>query len=324
MDIPPSLKSVAPYLRLAKQFEQRDLVVAYFCQLYFVQNGIKLAGKTDDGKRFLLGVMDQIEERKAALVAQDEEAVSNEVVASAHIESKALQLFLFADKEDRNGNFDTKVIKAFYTSSLLFELLTTFGELNEEVAYQKRYAQWKATYLEKCRRSGEVPQPGPANFDQEEEEADQPGSSQDQNPYQQPSQPSYPSDEPAYPSQQTYQPPTQPTYQPPSQPTYQPPTQPTYQPPTQPTYQPPAPAPVAQPAYQPPAQPSYNQPSTPTFSGQLLDLNLNEFQQLGPSEIERLQKLCRFAGSALNYQDFKTTLDNLQRAINLIRCGREQ
>jgi len=306
MDIPPSLKSVAPYLRLAKQFEQRDLVVAYFCQLYFVQNGIKMAGKTDDGKRFLLGVMDQMEERKAALIAQDDEAVTNEVVASAHIESKALQLFLFADKEDRNSNFDTKVIKAFYTSSLLFELLTIFGELNEEVAYQKRYAQWKATYLEKCRRSGDVPQPGPANFDQEDEGTEQPTSSQD--PYQQPSQPSYP--------------PEQPAYQPPAQPAYQPPTQPTYQPPTQPTYQPPAPKP--QPTYQPPTQPSYNQPSTPTFSGQLLDLNLNEFQQLGPSEIERLQKLCRFAGSALNYQDFKTTLDNLQRAINLIRCGKEQ
>jgi len=314
MDIPPSLKSVAPYLRLAKQFEQRDLVVAYFCQLYFVQNGIKMAGKTDDGKRFLLGVMDQMEERKAALIAQDDEAVTNEVVASAHIESKALQLFLFADKEDRNSNFDTKVIKAFYTSSLLFELLTIFGELNEEVAYQKRYAQWKATYLEKCRRSGDTPQPGPANFDQEEEGTEQPGSSQD--PYQQPSQPSYP------PEQPTYQPPSQPAYQPPTQPTYQPPTQPTYQPPSQPTYQPPAPKP--QPTYQPPPQPSYNQPSTPTFSGQLLDLNLNEFQQLGPSEIERLQKLCRFAGSALNYQDFKTTLDNLQRAINLIRCGKEQ
>ena len=46
-------------------------------------------------------------QRKAVLIAQDEEAVSNELVASAHIESKALQLFLFADKEDRNSNFDT-------------------------------------------------------------------------------------------------------------------------------------------------------------------------------------------------------------------------
>ena len=40
---------------------------------------------------------------KAAL--REEEAVNNEVVGQAHIETVALKLFDFADAEDRNARF---------------------------------------------------------------------------------------------------------------------------------------------------------------------------------------------------------------------------
>ncbi|KAL5263882.1 hypothetical protein ACHWQZ_G005081 [Mnemiopsis leidyi] len=320
MDVPASLKSLAPYLRLCKQFETRDPVVAYHCQLYFVQKGIKLGSNDQDAKLFLLGTMDKLEATKARLIAEQNEAVGNDIVASSHIESKALQLFLFADREDRAGNFDVKVIKTFYTASLLFELLTLFDALSEENAYQKKYAQWKATYLERCRRSGEQPVPGPALHDQEQggqDSSDQPGSSGVDAQPEQPPQPSY-------------DPQPQPTYNPPTQPSY-PPAQPAYNPPTQPAYNPPA-----QPAYNPPPQPTYNQPAPAASSqpavtgvtnpgaGELLRLDCTQFTNLDYHQIERIQKLCRFAGSALNYQDYKTTLDNLQRAINLIRVGREE
>jgi len=289
---------------------------------------------------FLLGIMDKLEQAKANLIAQQNEAVGNEIVASSHIESKALQLFLFADREDRAGNFDVKVIKTFYTASLLFELLTLFDALSEENAYQKKYAQWKATYLERCRRSGEQPVAGPALHDQEQAEAennDQPGSSGFDaqptfNQLEQPAQPSYnPPAQPSYdpPAQPSYNPPAQPSYNPPAQPTYNPPAQPTYNPPAQPSYNPPA-----QPSYNPPAQPSYTAPaaasrpsvtgvSTPG-SGELLQLDLTQFVNLDYQQIERIQKLCRFAGSALNYKDSKTAIDNLQRAINILRVGKEE
>ncbi|XP_063675748.1 vacuolar protein sorting-associated protein VTA1 homolog [Bolinopsis microptera] len=336
MDVPGSLKSLAPYLRLCKQFESRDPVVAYHCQLYFVQKGIQLCSSDAEGKMFLLGIMDKLEQAKSNLIAQQNEAVGNDIVASSHIESKALQLFLFADREDRAGNFDVKVIKTFYTASLLFELLTLFDALNEENAYQKKYAQWKATYLERCRRSGEEPVAGPALHDQEQAEAEadyneQPGASgiDAQPTFNQPEQPA----QPTYhqPEQPTYNPPAQPTYNPPPQPKYNPPAQPTYNPPAQPTYNPPA-----QPTYNPPAQPSYNPPApaaasqpsatgvTTLGSGELLRLDTTQFQNLDYQQIERIQKLCRFAGSALNYKDYKTTLDNLQKAINLIRVGQEE
>ena len=310
-DVPITLKSLAPYLRLAKQFEARDLVVSYYFLMYFVQNGIKLGGKDDETKIYLLGIMDKMDGLKSQLVATGDEAVSNDIVASSHIESKALQLFNFADREDRNSNFDVKIVKTFYTASLLFELLTLFGELNEESAHHKKYAQWKATYLDKCRKTGEAPVPGPSLHDQENEFSDD-------------TQPSSAFQPPALPYQ-TYQPPAQ-AYQPPAEP---------YQPPPQ-QYQPPQPTQPYQPQLSHPYTPSVSHTlpasdtSTPQVTGnanisagELLNFDTTQHQNLDYHQIERVQKLCRFASSALNYQDFPACLDNLQKAINVIRCGRE-
>lgn len=35
----------------------------------------------------------------------ENEAITNEVAAQAHLENYALKLFLYADKQDREGNF---------------------------------------------------------------------------------------------------------------------------------------------------------------------------------------------------------------------------
>lgn len=53
------------------------------------------------------------------------------------------------------------VVKAFYTSSILMEVLQTFGEVSEDIQQNKRYAKWKAAYLHNCLKNGETPVPGP-------------------------------------------------------------------------------------------------------------------------------------------------------------------
>ena len=96
---------------------------------------------------------------KSAL--KEDEAVNNDVVGQAHIETVALKLFEFADTEDRAArftrceelhgytNFRTEanlrslgyfplrnMIKAFFTASQLFTILKQFGELSDEVGVQ--------------------------------------------------------------------------------------------------------------------------------------------------------------------------------------------
>lgn len=41
-------------------------------------------------------------------------------------------------------------------------------------------------------------------------------------------------------------------------------------------------------------------------------------------DISRAQKLCKFASSALDYQDVVGAVDFLQKAINLLKTGKEE
>jgi len=44
---------------------------------------------------------------------------------------------------------------------------------------------------------------------------------------------------------------------------------------------------------------------------------------LKPEDFARAMKLCKFASSALQYEDSKTAIDNLTKALNLLTTGQE-
>lgn len=110
------------------------------------------------------------------------EAISNDVVAQAHLENYALKLFTYADQQDRAANFgkcvwaeenarksnnyllvlplSRNVVKAFYTAGLIYDVLITFGELSDEAQKNGKYSKWKAAYIHNCLKNGETPVPG--------------------------------------------------------------------------------------------------------------------------------------------------------------------
>lgn len=45
--------------------------------------------------------------------------------------------------------------------------------------------------------------------------------------------------------------------------------------------------------------------------------------QLSAKDYQRAMKLCKFAGSALQYEDSKSAIDNLSKALNLLTTGHE-
>lgn len=53
------------------------------------------------------------------------------------------------------------VVKSFYTAGMLFDVLTIFGELSEDIVQNRKYAKWKAAYIHNCLKNGETPIPGP-------------------------------------------------------------------------------------------------------------------------------------------------------------------
>lgn len=158
-EIPTPLKSIQHYLKIASTHDQRDPVVSYWCRLYALQTGLKLSTKTSKETNFLMKLMDWLEATKKEL--HDNESITNDIAAQAHLENWALKLFLYADKNDRAANFSKNVVHSFFTAGLLYDVLTVFGELSEEAAQNRKYAKWKAAYIHNCLKNDETPIPGP-------------------------------------------------------------------------------------------------------------------------------------------------------------------
>ena len=251
--------------------------------------------------------------------------MSNDIVAQAHLENKTIELFTHADTQDRSGVFNKNVTKSFYSASLLFEVLTQFGEQNDECKVMQRYSKWKATYLHKCLQTGETPLPGPQGSGFEDELGAFPGGSGAGGTFPGGSgaggafpggsgggggasgyDPNMPSSSGAGPSTSGgdigFDLPSIPGSSGgfadlPSVPTNVQPPPSFNQPPQQP-----------QPPPQPQQQPQ--QPSQPIPSGPLKEPHEIDLQQV--------EKLCKFAVSALQYEDVKTAADNLRKALTMI------
>ncbi|KAK6168787.1 hypothetical protein SNE40_019968 [Patella caerulea] len=299
--LPPALKPIQHYLKTATEHEQRDQVVAYYCQLYAMQKGMIIDRKSPDCKHFLVSLMDLLEKKKQQLI--DNEAIHNEMVGQAHVENYALKVFLFADNEDRAGRFSKNVVKSFYTAGMLFDVLTNFGELSDDVEKNRKYAKWKAAYIHRCLKNGETPTPGPlpeegddasggANHD---DHMPQPGGGMMLQPgpsasgdLNLPGPSQYPMDGSMYnPGAGSYAPPTTPQEVPRA-----------------------VHAPV-----NPPIQPTVNSQWAPSPNPAGVELNATQYQ--------KAMKLCKYASSALQYEDSKTAIDNLRKALKLLTTGSE-
>ncbi|KAL4649172.1 hypothetical protein GN956_G7664 [Arapaima gigas] len=303
MAAPPQLKAIQHHLRTAQEHDKRDPVVAYYCRLYAMQTGMKLDSKTPECRKFLVKLMDQLEMMKKEL--SDNESISHEVVGNAHIENYALKMFLYADNEDRSGRFHKNMIKSFYTASLLYDVLSVFGELSEENVQHRKYARWKATYIHNCLKNGETPQPGPIGMEGEtydDEFGSECGASS-----------------------------LDPHSQPPSQPSV-PPVDPGAMPPTSGfnniQIPPGAHAPANTPAEIPPPTGEPVKPvpvprTIPTVDPSLLNTSQQSDVRLTPEDFTRAQKYCKYAGSALQYEDVTTAVQNLQKALKLLTTGKE-
>ena len=81
---------------------------------------------------------------------------------------------------------------------------------------------------------------------------------------------------------------------------------------------PPAPQPVAAPAPRPVAPVSVPVPLT---AGSPIPLAGSA--QLSRAQIAQTQKYCKFASSSLDYNDFNTAADYMEKALRLLRTGRE-
>ncbi|KAK3583956.1 hypothetical protein CHS0354_033750 [Potamilus streckersoni] len=291
--LPPALKQLQHYLKTAVEHDKRDPVIAYYCRLYTMQSGMQIDKKSPDCRKFLVALMDYLEQSKKS---HSIEAIHNEVVGQAHVENYALKVFLYADNEDRAGRFNKNVVKSFYTAGMLFDVLSVFGEISEDIEKNRKYAKWKAAYIHKCLKNGETPIPGPMPEEGGDEAAGGVGSIGFESHQPQPGPSYHPSSSSDLPTPNQY------------------PIPGTHAPPTTPQ-EPPEAKPAISPRKQPTQPITYNTNwIAPTPTGVTLT----------PAHYQKALKLCKYASSALQYEDSQTAVENLSKALSLLTTGKEE
>ncbi|ROT79349.1 vacuolar protein sorting-associated protein VTA1 homolog [Penaeus vannamei] len=301
---PPQLKTVQHYLKIANDYDKREPVVAYWVRLYALQTALKLDRKSAEARALLTALMDYLETFKKTHA--DNEAVTSDVAGQALVENVVHRLFSWADNEDRNERFNKNVVKVFYSAGLLCDVCEVFGELTEEVASQRKYAKWKATYIHNCLKNGEKPIPGPMGGDDEglgedvggEEAQGAVGHSGGADlGWSHPPQPGM--SLPSVPSSASAGglPDVSSSTPPPSVPSVP------HSLPQMPRVQ--------------PTPDAVNVPHVPV--GHTTSTGV----KLSPSDMNKAQKYCKWAVSALDYEDSKTAIDNLQKALSLLKTGKD-
>lgn len=242
---------------------------------------------------YLLSIMDWLEAFKKE--NQENEPITSEVVGQAHLENYAFRLFQYADKNDREGNFNKNVVKAFFSAGQVYDVLAVFGELTDEAQHNRRYAKWKAAYIHNCLKNGETPIAGPMATEGDDEfqnlasggqqpgpsigfvnpPPDQPGPStviggdagatDDFDPLKLPAPPKDPEKSPG-------------------------------------GFKP----------YVPPGATTPEIENTPA-----------EVQSLTVELSAKAQKYCKWASSALNFDDVPTAIENLEKALRLLQTGQD-
>lgn len=170
-----------------------------------------------------------------------------------------------------------------------------------QIEEKMKYAKWKAVEIDRCLKNGITPTPGPPGeqmFDEEPAQPPpmgfnvQPPASDDQPPA---------SDDQPGPS-------WEPTPSAGSKPTPKPRHMPASQFP------------------QPQATSSYDDYGSGASGGaSVWDTgSLGPGIQLGPQQISKAQKLCKFASSALEYEDVPGAIEFLGKAMKLLQTGKEE
>ncbi|KAF4693484.1 Vacuolar protein sorting-associated protein vta1 [Perkinsus olseni] len=160
--VPPSGRKWIPYLKRAEELDNQYPLVSFYCRLYVAESLMaarQQAGydKALDGT--LVSLLDVCEKEKAQLGQALEDGPRK-------LEDFCISVFGHADNEDRSGEITSATSMKFYVASLFFDVLEGVqvddkGTLPPDLEEKRKYAKFKAVYINKCLKEGSTPQPGP-------------------------------------------------------------------------------------------------------------------------------------------------------------------
>ena len=147
--VPSELTSLSTYLERARELKQNHLHVAHQLKLLFVHAAMELGATSKEAKRFLLCVMDEIEQEKGHLPG---------VEAALDIRALALDLFDRARASDNVDGYPSatatwtitdapKVARAYHASAVCFDALRFLHELRADDTVKQQSAHLRSKKL---------------------------------------------------------------------------------------------------------------------------------------------------------------------------------
>ncbi len=186
-----------------------------------------------------------------------------------------------------------------------------------------KYAKWKAVEIDKCLKNGITPTPGPpGGFKEQDDEPEEPAGNYGNQPGPSSDVP-IGFDPPSVSPQNWSQQPPQP--QPPQNWSQQPPQPqpPQVWPQQPPQVQAPQNWPQQPPQMQPQLPPEVKPVPRPRGQSDTASAASVGRVVVGPGETAKAQKYCKFASSAMDYDDVEGAIDYLSKALNLLKTGKE-
>ncbi|KAH8864585.1 Vacuolar protein sorting-associated protein VTA1 isoform 1 [Schistosoma japonicum] len=158
-NVPKELVNLNVFLRCASDHSATNPIITYYCLLHAFQKGLSVTQKPPHVKAFLTSLMDKLEELKKN--NSNCEEIKNETVGIPYVEQYALKLYSAAYQKDMNSDFGPATVKLFLSAATLLDVVSGAEEVGDDIEKARKYAKWKAVYISKCLKSGEVPISGP-------------------------------------------------------------------------------------------------------------------------------------------------------------------
>lgn len=150
-------------------YESRSPRIVYYLRTHVLQEAFaldkKLGRSTNPAEQFpIVETLDYLEKMKK------EGNLGTEDEAYLEFEATAAKLLAFAEKLDNSMNYDRKIIKIYFTASILFDAMSIFKKYDGRHNDKSKFVKWRSTYIANELKHGRIPEPPTQEVDRTEDE----------------------------------------------------------------------------------------------------------------------------------------------------------
>ncbi|KAJ4325821.1 hypothetical protein N0V94_000382 [Neodidymelliopsis sp. IMI 364377] len=169
--VPAKLKvlQLAPFAKRAAQLERFKPILTYWLRFHIVQKiiGAGLHSADQACTAYTTDLMEQLEQTKADMPGED--ALLDDVAASAYCEQFALQTFAKADKDMNENKVTPTTADTLMAASTFLDMLSIWKKDDPELAAKIKYAKYHALRIIKAIKAGDDPNATNPVQDQEQQ-----------------------------------------------------------------------------------------------------------------------------------------------------------